>query len=69
MSSQPPMGGHSAIPQNGISYVNESPMRGHLPSKATFPVSLRWLLIAGSTHYCTQFVLDVILRSHMGYSE
>ena len=52
MSSQPftcPMGGHLAIPQNGISYTNEPPMSSHLPSKATFPVSQGWLLIAGST--------------------
>ena len=51
MSSQPPMGGHLAIPQSGISHTNEPPMSRHLPSKATFPfpVSQGWLLIAGST--------------------
>ena len=51
MSSQPPMGGHLAIPQNGILYTNEPPMGSHLHLKATFPVSQGWLLIAGSTVY------------------
>ena len=32
MISQPLMGGHLAILQNGISYTNESPMSSHLPS-------------------------------------
>ena len=31
MSSQPPMGGHLAIPQNDILYANEPPMSSHLP--------------------------------------
>ena len=51
MSSQPPMGGHLAIPQNDILYRNVSPMSSHLRLKATFPVSQVWLLIAGSTVY------------------
>ena len=49
MSSQPPMEGHLAIPQNDNSYTNKPPMSSHLPLKATFPVSQGWLLIAGST--------------------
>ena len=48
MSSQPPMGGHVAIPQNDISYTNKPPMSSHLPQKASIPVSQGWLLIAGS---------------------
>ena len=32
MSSQPPMGGHLAIPQNGILYTNVPPMSSHLCS-------------------------------------
>ena len=45
MSTQPLMGGHLAIPENGISYTNEPSISSHLP----FPVSQEWLLIAGST--------------------
>ena len=48
-SYEPPMGGHLAIPQNGILYTNVPPMSSHLRLKATFPVSQGWLLIAGST--------------------
>ena len=51
MSSQPPMGGHLAIPQNDISYTNEPHISSHLHYKATFPVSQGWLPIAGSTVY------------------
>ena len=48
MSSQPPMGGHLAIPQNGILYTNVPPLSSYLRLKATFPVAQGWLLI-GST--------------------
>ena len=37
------------IPQNAILYTNVPPMSRHLRLKATFSVSQRWLLIAGST--------------------
>ena len=30
MNGQPPMGGHSAIPQNDILYTNEPPTSSHL---------------------------------------
>ena len=43
------MGGHSIILQNGILYTNKPSMCNHLQKKATFPVSQRWLLIAGFT--------------------
>ena len=58
MSSQPPMGGHLAIPQNAILYTNEPPMSSHLHLKATFPVSQGWLLIAGSSVYGFKRILD-----------
>ena len=55
------MGGHLAIPQNGILYTNEPSMSIHLSWKAIFPVSQRWLLIAGSTVY-NFYPLEIVGR-------
>ena len=46
MSSQPPIGGPLAIPQNGIFYTTEPPIDVQPP--ALKAVSQRWLLITGS---------------------
>ena len=45
------VGGHLAIPQNGILYTNEPLMCSNLPQKSTYPVLQGWLLIAVSTVY------------------
>ena len=62
MSSQPPMGGHLDIPQNGILYTNVLDLL-----KVTLPVSQWWLLIAGYTVHCTK-IKNNQLNTVIGFS-
>ena len=59
MSSQPPVGDHLAIPQNGIPFVNERPM-------SRIPYSLLYFHILHEK--LTTFVFSHTIKSYMTYT-